>query len=140
MAQIDQPPPPPPPPPAPLENEPFRIVEEMPCFPGCEDITDSQERKQCSKDKLKAYLANNLTYPKEAEYVEVEGTGVIRFVVEKDGSIIDIEVVRSLGYGTEEEMIRLVNQMNEDGIKWIPGKQNGRPVRVLFNLPIRFGL
>ena len=137
-AQIDQPPPPPPQP-APTEDIPFKVVEDMPRFPGCEDVPKA-ERKQCADEKLLAYIYRNLVYPEEAKFMELEGTGVVSFIIEKDGSISSAKVVRSLGYGTDEEMIRLINKMNEDGIRWILGSTRGRPVRVLFNLPIKFSL
>ena len=65
---------------------------------------------------------------------------VVRFVVEKDGSITDAQVVRDIGAGCGDEAMRVVSMMNGMGEKWTPGKQRGRPVRVQFNLPVKFQL
>ncbi len=137
---IDKPaaPPPPPPPPPPKEepDEIFKVVEEMPTFPGCESISDKAERKTCVDQKLLEFIYSNIKYPVLARDNGVQGLVVVNFVVEKDGSITDIQVVRDIGAGCGEEAVRIVKMMP----KWNPGKQRGRPVRVRFTLPIRFKL
>ena len=70
----------------------------------------------------------------------VQGTAVIRFIVEKDGSLTEMEIVRDPGAGLGREALRVVNLMNQLEAKWTPGKQNARPVRVRFNLPVKFRL
>jgi protein TonB len=145
MAQIDKPapppPPPPPPPPMPASTEIFKVVEEMPRFPGCEEEDmDKRQKTQCANKKMLEYVYTNLSYPQEAKDNGIEGTGVVQFVVQKDGTLSDIKIVRSIGHGTDEEMLRVMNKMSKDGIIWIPGKQRGKPVRVMFNLPIKFRL
>lgn len=134
------PPPPPPPPPQIRCMEIFRIVEEMPRFPGCEELPTAGEKKQCSDRKMLDFLYQNLTYPALARESCVEGTTVIQFAIEKNGSVTDAKVVRDIGAQCGEEALRVVNLMNEQGLKWVPGKQRGQVVRVLFNLPIRFRL
>ncbi len=135
----EAPPPPPPPPKKKAPEKIFRIVEEMPRFPGCEHLSSKAERQQCSQNKLLSFIAKNIKYPPLAQESGIEGTVVISFVVEKDGSVTDIQVVRELGGGCTEEALRVVKLMQEQ-YKWIPGKQRGRPVRVRFTLPIRFHL
>jgi len=71
---------------------------------------------------------------------KIEGVVVVKFVVTEDGSLHETEVVKSLGSGCDEEALRLVQSMNDMPEKWIPGIQKGKPVKVYFNLPIRFRL
>ena len=121
-------------------GEIYKLVEQMPLFPGCESHRNVQERKYCADMKMLQWIYANLQYPEEAKEQGIEDTGFVSFVVEKDGTLSNIKVTRSFGYGMEEEMLRLVNKMNEDGIRWNPGRQRGELQRVLFNLPIRFRL
>jgi len=130
------PPPPPPPPPQPKVEEIFKVVEDMPRFPGCEDKSGKDERKKCAEEKMLQYIYKNIKYPAIARENGVEGTVVITFVVEKDGTITDAQIARDIGAQCGQEALRVVNQMPV----WIPGKQRGRPVRVQFNLPVKFKL
>ncbi len=101
----------------------FTIVEEMPAFNGGET-------------ELYKYLHDNTKYPEEAKELGIQGRVFVTFVVETDGSITDIKVVRGIGGGCDEEAVRVVKSMP----RWTPGKQRGVPVRVQFNLPIKFTL
>jgi len=133
--------PPPPPPPAPAEDEIFKIVEQMPRFPGCEDMVGTnEERKQCADQKLYQFLYKHIQYPTLARENNIQGNVVIAFVVNKDGSIVDAQVLREPGAGCGEEALRVINLINDMNIKWTPGKQRGKPVRVQFILPIKFAL
>lgn len=105
------------------EEEIFLVVESQPSFPGGDDA-------------LYKYLADNLRYPREAREAGIQGRVFVSFVVEKDGSISNVKVLRGIGGGCDEEAVRVVLGMP----KWIPGKQRGIPVRVQFNLPIKFTL
>lgn len=140
-------------PPAPvLEPEPepdpipepeveFMIVEQMPRFPGCEDGTgDKAAKKACADMKLLGYLKENLVYPQIARENTIEGTAVISFVVNKDGSIGDYKILRDPGAGCGKEALRVVKMMNKMKSKWTPGKQRGKAVKVRYNLPVRFRL
>lgn len=106
-----------------VEEQVFTIVEEMPSFPGGEAA-------------LMKYLANNIKYPAIAKEANIQGTVFVTFVVDEKGDVKDVKVLRSLGGGTDEEAIRVVKSMP----KWSPGKQRGKPVKVQYNLPIRFTL
>ncbi|MEN8225218.1 MAG: energy transducer TonB, partial [Bacteroidota bacterium] len=86
--------------------------------------------------KLYAYLGNNIKYPVMAKESGIQGKVYVTFVVETDGSITDVKVLRGIGGGCDEEAIRVVSTMP----KWKPGKQRGKPVRVQYNLPVRFTL
>jgi len=130
------PPPPPPPPPEPKVEEIFKVVEQMPRFPGCENESDDNAKKQCATKKMLEFIYKNIKYPAIARENGVEGTAVISFVVEKDGSVSAPKVVRDIGAGCGGEALRVVKKMP----KWTPGKQRGRSVRVQFNLPVKFKL
>jgi len=105
------------------ETEIYTITEEMPKFPG-NDI------------ELLKYFGTNIIYPEEAKAMNIQGVVVIGFVVAKDGSIQDLELIRDIGGGCGEEALRLAALMP----KWSPGKQRGKPVNVAYKLPIRFKL
>lgn len=136
---VDKPlPPAPPPPPPPVVDEPeyFVVVEQMPRFAGCEELTDREAAKACSEKQLFNFLKKNLNYPSIAREVGVQGTAVVRFIVETDGSISNAEILRDPGAGTGAEALRVVESMP----LWQPGEQRGRKVRVQYNLPVRFKL
>ena len=99
------------------------VVEQMPYFPG-------------GTNALLAYLEENIKYPEDCEEVCVQGRVVVSFVVEKDGSISDAKVVRSVYPSLDEEALRVVNGMP----KWRPGKQNGQSVRTKYTIPVSFRL
>jgi periplasmic protein TonB len=101
----------------------FTIVEENPSFP------DGDEARM-------RYLAQNIKYPQMARESGIQGIVFVTFVVERDGNITDVRLLRGIGGGCDEEAIRVVKGMP----RWTPGKQRGQPVRVQFNLPIRFTL
>ena len=105
------------------EAEIFTIVEEMPDFPG-------------GTQKLADYLAKNIKYPQMARESGIQGRVFISFVVEPDGSVSNVNVMRSLGGGCDEEAVRVVKSMP----KWKAGKQRGKPVRVSYILPVNFKL
>ena len=138
------PPPPPPPPPPPVEEEVaeiFKVVEQMPRFPGCETMSgNDQEKKACADKKLLEFIYENINYPPTARENAIQGTIVVQFVVERDGNISSAKVVREIGGGCGDEALRIIDLMQKMPQKWIPGKQRGRPVRVMFNLPIKFQL
>jgi protein TonB len=105
------------------EQQIFQVVENMPEFPG-------------GRGALMKYLATNIKYPPYAKEAGIQGRVFINFVVETDGSITAVKVLRGIGGGCDEEAIRVVKSMP----KWKPGMQRGKPVRVSFNLPVKFTL
>lgn len=107
----------------PDEVHSFVSMENPPNFPGG------------TSDFFK-FLADNIKYPEEAAKQDIQGNVFVSFVVEKDGSINDIKIDRPLGYGTDEEAIRVLKLSP----KWNPGTQNGKAVRVKYSLPIKFSL
>ena len=116
----------PPPPPAPkpeVSNKVFDVVEEMPHFPG-------------GPAALQAFLSSNTKYPVVAQENGVQGRVIVSFVVERDGSITDVRVVRSVDPSLDREATRVVKSMP----RWSPGKQNGSAVRVKYTVPVVFRL
>ncbi|NUO03667.1 MAG: energy transducer TonB [Saprospiraceae bacterium] len=140
-ADIAIPPPPPPPDIEILCEPPFRVAEQMPRFPGCENLAGANAEKQaCASQKLLEFIYKNIKYPVLARENGIQGTVVVSFVVEKDGQLTDAAVIRDIGGGCGTEVLRVVNLINEKGLRWMPGKQRGRPVRVQFNLPVKYKL
>ncbi len=142
----DAPPPPPPPPKRIIEEEIFKVVEEMPRFPGCEDQGLSRgELSSCAKELLVQYIQDNLIYPEHAKKNGIEGMAVIQLVIGKDGSILDPKIVRDPGGGYEDQAscgqaaLNVFTKMQSE-IKWIAGKQRGRPVKVQYTIPVKFKL
>ncbi len=114
------------PPPAPKEevtNKVFDVVEVMPSFPG-------------GQGALMSYLSSHTKYPVVAQENGVQGRVTVSFVVERDGSITDVHVVRSVDPSLDREAARVISSMPN----WQPGKQNGSAVRVKFNVPVQFKL
>jgi protein TonB len=133
------PPPPPPPPPPPKRKEIFKVVEDMPRFPGCEDISNKAEREQCAQKKMLEFIYKNIKYPPIARENGIEGMAVIQFVVDENGQIKDPKIIRDVAGGCGTEAMRVVELMS-DQVTWVPGKQRGKAVQVYFNLPVRFKL
>ncbi len=120
-------------------EEIFKVVEQMPRFPGCDGDSDFDNR-QCTDKKLEAYIAKNLVYPDSALLMKIEGKVIIQFVVEEDGSIKEVKPVKDIGYGCGVAASKVILSMNDLPTKWIPSKQRHRNVRVLYTLPIAFKL
>ncbi len=102
------------------EAQIFQVVEDMPAFPG----------------NVTKWIAKNVKYPVLAMENGIQGKVYIQFVIEKDGSITDVKVVRGVDASLDKEALRVVKAMP----KWKPGKQRGKPVRVSYTLPIFFQL
>lgn len=109
----------------PAAAEVFTVVEEMPGFPG-------------GMGELMKYIQKNIQYPQVEKEADVSGTCYVKFVVEPNGAISNVEIAKGVkgGPGLDKEAMRVVKSMPN----WSIGKQNGRPVRVLMNLPIKFQL
>ena len=123
---------PPPPPPAevavvaiekPKEEEIFTAVEQNAEFPG-------------GMSAMYKFLGENIKYPAAAQRANVTGKVFVKFVVEKNGSVGQVEVMKGIGFGCDEEAIRVIKAMP----KWNPGRQNGKNVRVWYNMPVTYKL
>lgn len=109
--------------PEPAPEQIFQAVEEPPSFPGGEQA-------------MYAFLKNNLRYPEMAAQNNIQGRVTVQFVVEKDGSISNVKVVRGKDPDLDKEAVRVVKSMP----KFIPGRMNGQSVRVFYTLPVNFKL
>ena len=101
----------------------YNNVEVMPEFPG-------------GMEAMMKYLSENIKYPEQAKEKNTQGRVLVTFIVEKNGSISDVKVVKGIGNGCDEEAVRVISAMP----KWKPGMQNGKKVRVNFAIPISFKL
>ena len=109
--------------PEPEPDEVFMVVEDQPEFPG-------------GTAALLEYLRKNIKYPAICRENNIQGRVIVTFVVNKDGSIVDIEVAKSVNPSLDKEAIRVISQMP----KWKPGSQRGKPVRVKYSVPVNFRL
>ena len=105
------------------EDQIFQVVEEDATFPG-------------GTAELMKYLQKNIKYPSICQEQGIQGRVIVQFVVEKDGSITDVQVIKAINPYLDKEAVRVVSTMP----KWSPGKQRGKPVRVRFTLPVTFRL
>ena len=105
------------------QNKVFDVVEQQPQFPG-------------GMGALNQWLGSNIKYPAMAAENGIEGRVIVQFVVERDGSVSGVHVVRGVDSSLDKEATRVVAQMP----KWIPGKQNGSAVRVKYTVPVTFRL
>ncbi len=99
----------------------FTVVEQMPEFPG-----GDQARNK--------FLAENIRYPQQALESSIQGTTYVSFIVEPDGNISHVLILKGIGGGCDEEAIRVIRMLP----RWIPGRQNGKAVRVQYNMPVYF--
>ena len=106
-----------------VNGEIFTVVEVQPEFPG-------------GMSELGKYLGNNIKYPASAQKANIEGRVFVNFIVTKTGEITDVNLLKGIGFGADEESIRVVSQMP----RWKPGSQSGKAVNVRYNLPINFSL
>ena len=105
------------------KEEAFDVVEQMPEVPG-------------GMEALMQFMGQNMKYPKDAQKRKKQGRVLVTFVVEKDGSVSNAVVVKSVWPSLDAEALRVVRAMP----KWAPGKQNGKVVRVKFTMPFNFAL
>lgn len=113
---------------------PFAVIEDVPIFPGCEKVS-KDKRRDCFQEKINVHIRNNFRYPEIAQEMGIQGRVYVNFIIDKDGSIANIEM-RGPDQNLEKEAQRIISKLP----KMTPGKQRGRPVRVPFSIPITFRL
>jgi protein TonB len=86
--------------------------------------------------KLYSFIAKGIRYPDPARRAGIQGTVHVQFIVRKDGTITDLEILRGIGFGCDEEALRVLKQMED----WMPGMQMNRPISVIMRIPIIFTL
>lgn len=103
------------------DSQIYTVVEEMPTYPGGDDA------------RIK-FLSSNIIYPQLAKEKGIQGTVFVTFVIDEKGFVSDVKVLRGIGGGCDQEAVRVVKMMP----RWVPGRMNGKTVRVQFNMPIKF--
>tara|TARA_B100001094_G_scaffold35989_1_gene30045 strand:+ start:13896 stop:14594 length:699 start_codon:yes stop_codon:yes gene_type:complete len=113
---------------------PFAIIEDVPLYPGCENVPKSQRRK-CFQEKIQKHIYNEFRYPEIAQEMGIQGRVFVQFMIGKDGTISGIRT-RGPDKNLEKEANRIISKLP----RMTPGKQRGRPVRVPFSIPVTFKL
>ncbi|MDY0781657.1 energy transducer TonB [Tenacibaculum sp. IB213877] len=117
-----------------VEKVPFNLVEEIPLFSSCEKVA-IYEQEKCFKEEISNHIKKNFRYPQEAYDKSIQGRVLVQFVIEKDGSVGDLNIRGPYGGEIlEEEAKRIVNKLP----KFRPGKHNGKTVKVKYGIPIGF--
>lgn len=115
----------------------YLIVDEMPMFKGCDPNLPYLERKLCADEKMLKFVYDHIKYPKEAKQNKIEGTVVVRFIIDEHGQLQNPSFIKEVGAGCEQAVLKVVNLMRGN---WEAGKHAGKPVAVQFNLPVKFRL
>jgi protein TonB len=113
---------------------PFAVIEDVPIYPGCENVAKSQ-RRDCFQEQINKHIRKNFRYPEIAQEMGIQGRVYVNFIISKDGSITNIRM-RGPDKNLEKEAARIIGKLPT----MTPGKQRGRPVRVPFSIPITFRL
>ncbi len=113
---------------------PFAVIEDVPVFPGCEDVEKNQLRN-CFQEQMNKHIKRNFRYPEIAQEMGIQGRVFVNFIISEDGSITNIRM-RGPDKNLEDEAKRIISLLPN----MTPGKQRGRPVRVPFSIPIVFRL
>ncbi len=111
----------------------LKTVEQRPIFKGCEGLT-GKELEICSQKELLMFVYQNLKYPSVARDSGIAGTVVARFTIDKDGKVQSPKILKPLGGGTDEEVLRVIEQMPQ----WKPAQQDGKAVAFEYTLPVKF--
>lgn len=119
------------------EKKIYQIADEVPLFSvGCEE-EDYAAKKICADNKMLEFIYMNVTYPYEARINEIEGTVVVTFVIEKDGQLTNIKILKNPGGGLGEDVERVIKAMPAN---WQPATINGKTVRFKYALPVKYRL
>ncbi|HMU05890.1 MAG TPA: TonB family protein [Saprospiraceae bacterium] len=111
------------------------VKEVVPMMASC--IQESlEERKACSDQTILQYVYRSLRYPRQDRENDVSGQAIAQFTIDKDGSVVDVKVIRGICQSIKDEVTRVITNMPP----WNPGYQNDKPVRVLYTLPVKFKL
>ncbi|MEO0340234.1 MAG: TonB family protein, partial [Bacteroidota bacterium] len=115
----------------------YQEVQNMPVFAGCDaENLEGDALKSCSNSKLFEFIGKEMRYPEIAAKDGVEGMVIVSFIVEKDGSVSNLNAMKGIGGGCEEEVLRVIYSMPN----WIPGQKDGKAVRTEMRLPVKFVL
>ena len=110
----------------------FAVVESVPVFPGCENAKTNDEKRTCFQQQILKFVSKEFKFPEMARQMGIQGRVYVNFVIEKDGSISNVQVLRGVDPLLDDEAVRVVNNLP----KMTPAKQRGKSVRMQFTLPI----
>ncbi len=114
----------------------FAVIESVPVFPGCEDEPSNDAKKLCFQRQMQRFVAKNYEFPEMARQMGLQGRVYVSFVIEKNGTISNVEVVRGVDPLLDDEAKRVIKNLP----KFTPAKQRGRPVRVAYTMPFNLKL
>jgi protein TonB len=116
-------------------------VDEMPRFPGCEEMVGTvSDKAKCANQKMAMYIGKNLKYPAEAREKGTQGKVIVSFVVNESGIVQDLAIAKDIGEGCGDACLEVFNKMITEGVQWIPGKRDGEAVKVELKIPVEFKL
>jgi len=113
---------------------PFAIIEDIPIFPGCENVSKRKQR-DCFQEKINKHIVKNFRYPEIAQEMGIQGRVYVSFMIDVNGNVVGVKS-RGPDKNLEKEAQRIIDKLP----KMIPGKQRGKPVRVPYSIPITFRL
>ena len=117
-------------------DAPYQMVEKMPVWHSCDPELAGDEAMNCTSSSIASFVVDRVNYSRKLRKQHVQGTVIVQFVIEKDGSVIDVNVVRSVHPQLDEQVVDAVLELPN----FIPGQQRGKAVRVQFALPVKFSL
>lgn len=112
------------------------ISEQMPYLVTCDDKASEEERRNCTQSSMLATIYRYLKYPIMARETGIEGTVILSFVIDKNGQMTHLEIVRDIGAGCGTAAVKVLKSLGE----WVPGKHNKQAVHVKYTIPIKFKL
>lgn len=115
---------------------PLKVVDQMPLFPGCEEVEDAEERRACANRRMLEYIYKKVHYSEAARKAGIEGTVVAKFIVDETGQVTQARIVRDIGGGLGEGVLKLINEMP----RWTPGRHKNKVVAVEMVIPVKFEL
>ncbi len=118
------------------DNKIWAIAENMPYLIGCNQNVSEDERRICTQKTLIAYIHSHLKYPSLAKDINIEGTVVLTFIIDKEGKMKDLTIARDIGGGCGHAAINALKGLSS----WVAGKQNQQTVNVKYTIPIKFKL
>jgi hypothetical protein len=116
-------------------NAEVRIIRISPRFPGCDDAPDKDE---CARQRLEDYLYDNTTYPSSTNNKGTAGLAMVQLRISSVGKMENISLLRDPGYGRGADVLRIIQKMQRENIRWTPASINGRPISFQITLKIRY--
>ena len=118
--------------------EMFENIDQMPRFPGCEDMPSGYFQEKCAKRKLNKYINENLEYPALDKKVKTKVS--VKFIVDKNSNILNVKIISDCKREYADAAKKVVESMNNMSEKWIPAKQGEKSVNIWHTIPVRFSL